>query len=72
MGLRNLFRRWSKDEDADAIERAEEQSRMTAYERDLDQSEGLEGHKTDTMVDNRLAGLELLSGGDFDIDRDRI
>jgi hypothetical protein len=71
MGLKNFFSRWSKGEDEDAIERAEQQSRMTPYERDLDQSEGLAGRQTDSFISNSWAGSEAIRSTD-DFDRDRI
>ena len=70
MGLKDFFSKWSKGEDERALERAEEQTRMTAYERDLSQTEGLTGHQTDTMISNTFAGSEALrSTGEFDRDR---
>ena len=58
MGLKDLFSRWSKSEDERAIERAEEESRMTPFERDLDQ-EDFEGRKDDLYATERLsAGAE--------------
>ena len=58
MGLKDLFSRWSKSEDDRAIERAEEESRMTPFERDLDQ-EDFEGRKDDLYATERLsAGAE--------------
>jgi hypothetical protein len=71
MGLKSFFSKWSKGEDERALERAEEETRMTAYQRDLDQSEGLQGHKTDSMISNTFAGSEALrsTGGEFDHDR---
>ena len=71
MGLKNFFSRWSKAEDDDAIERAQEQSRMTPYERDLDQSEGLVGRQTDSFISNSWAGSEAIRSTD-DFDHDRI
>jgi hypothetical protein len=69
MGLKDFFSKWSKGSDADALERAEEETRMTPYERDLDQ-EGFAGRKTDSMISNTYAGSEALrSSGEFDRDR---
>ncbi len=52
MGLKDLFRRWSKGEDERAIERAEEESRMTPYERAVDR-EDYEGRKDDLYATER-------------------
>jgi hypothetical protein len=71
MGLKNLFSRWSKGSDEDAIERAEEQSRMTASERELDQAESFVGRQTDSFISNSWAGSEAIRSTD-DFDRDRI
>jgi hypothetical protein len=58
MGLKDLFSRWSKGEDARAVERAEEESRMTPFERDVDQ-EDFEGRKDDLFATEReSAGAE--------------
>jgi len=70
MGLKNFFKSWSKGEDERALEKAEEDSRLTPYERDLDQSEGVTGRKTDTFISNTFAGSEAIrSTGEFDRDR---
>jgi hypothetical protein len=55
MGLKDFFQRWSKREDARAVERAEEESRMTPYERDVDR-EDFEGRKDDIAAGRNLAG----------------
>ena len=69
MGLKNFFKGWSKGEDEQALERAEEETRMTPYERDLAQ-EGYAGQKTDSMISNTYAGSEAIrSTGEFDRDR---
>jgi hypothetical protein len=58
MGLKDLFSRWSKGEDERAIERAEEESRMTPLERDVDR-EDFEGRKDDLYATEReSAGAE--------------
>jgi hypothetical protein len=49
MGLKDLFSRWSKGEDERAIERADEESRMTPFERDVDR-EDFEGRKDDLFA----------------------
>ena len=58
MGLKDFFTRWSKGEDDRAIERAEEESRMTPFERALDR-EDYEGRKDDLYATEReSAGAE--------------
>ena len=58
MGLKDLFSRWSKGEDERVIERAEEESRMTPFERDVDR-EDFEGRKDDLFATEReSAGAE--------------
>jgi hypothetical protein len=59
MGLKDLFKRWSKAEDERAIERAEEDSRGTALERDVEQ-EDFEGRKQDTWTTGHTPEDELL------------
>jgi len=55
MSLKDFFKRWSKAEDDRAIERAVEDSRGTAYERDLEQ-EDFEARKQDLSVGSSFAG----------------
>ena len=55
MGLKQLFQRWSKGEDARAVERAAEETRMTPYERDVDR-EDYEARKDDVAATRGLAG----------------
>jgi hypothetical protein len=57
MGLKELFQRWTKGANAEAIERAEEESGMTPYERDVDQ-EDFEGRKQDLRVGGWPHGAE--------------
>ena len=71
MGLKSFFSKWSKESDDEAIEKAEEETRMTPYERDLDQSEGFAGRKTDSMISNTFGGSEALRSTD-EFDHDRI
>ena len=66
MGLTNFFRRLSKREDEDVLERAEEQSHMSSYDRAI-ASEDYEAHKADAWTDVRLRGSEAEHGvNDFD------
>ena len=55
MSLKDLFKRWTKAEDDRAIERAVEDSRGTAYERDIEQ-ENFEGRKQDLRTGSSFAG----------------
>jgi hypothetical protein len=55
MSLKDFFKRWSKAENDRAIERAVEDSRGTAYERDLEQ-EDFEARKQDLRVGSSFAG----------------
>ena len=59
MGLKDLFKRWSKAEDERAIERAEEDSRGTAYEREVEQ-EDYEARKQDAWTTEHNPEDELL------------
>jgi hypothetical protein len=51
MGLKSFFSRWTKGEDARAVERADEETRMTPYERDVDR-EDYEARKEDMRTAN--------------------
>jgi hypothetical protein len=55
MGLKQILQRWSKREDARAVERAEEESRMTPFERDVDR-EDFEARKDDVAASRWPAG----------------
>lgn len=57
MGLKDLFSRWTKGEDARATERAERESQMTPQERAIDQ-EDFEARKDDTAAASSWAGRE--------------
>ena len=70
MGLKDVFRRWSKSEDERALERAEEETRMTPVERALD-SEDLEGKKEDLAVFNSRTGSEAADAAADDLDPPR-
>ena len=70
MGLKDVFRRWSKSEDERALERAEEETRMTPVERALD-SEDLEGKKEDLAVFNDRSGAEAADAAADDFDPPR-
>jgi hypothetical protein len=55
MGLKQFFQRWSKSDDARVTERAEEESRMTPFERDVD-GEDFEARKDDLVAGRDRAG----------------
>jgi hypothetical protein len=55
MGLKQFFQRWSKGEDARVAERAEEESRLTPHERDVE-GEDFEARKDDLMAGRGPAG----------------
>jgi hypothetical protein len=67
MGLRDLFRRWSTERDADALARAEGESGMTEREREIDQ-EDYEARKDDVVIGGSWAGsaAEDAAGDDFE------
>jgi len=67
MGLKQLFQRWSKGEDARAVERAKEESGMTPHERDVDR-EDFEGHKDDIAATRGLAGSAAADVASEDLD----
>ena len=66
MGLKELFQRWSKNEDARAVEVAEEESRMTPYERDVDR-EDFEARKDDLLAGRDRAGADALDVASDDL-----
>ncbi|MFZ1879679.1 MAG: hypothetical protein WAU41_05890 [Gaiellaceae bacterium] len=66
MGLKELFQRWSKGEDARVVERVEEESGMTPYERDVDR-EDFEARKDDLLAGRDLAGADALDVADDDL-----
>jgi hypothetical protein len=70
MGLKDLFRRWSKGEDDRALQRADEESRMTPAERAVD-SEDFEGKKEDLAVFNSRTGSEAADAAADDLDLPR-
>lgn len=57
VGLRDLFSRWTKGEDARARERAERESGMTDLEREVDR-EDFEARKDDVAARSSWAGLD--------------
>jgi hypothetical protein len=67
MGLKELFSRWTKGEDRRATERAERESGMTAYEREVDQ-EDFEARKDDVAADSTWAGREAEGAASGELD----
>lgn len=55
MGFFDFIKRWSKHEDDRALERAEEETRMTPHERDVFE-EDYEARKDDTLIEERDPG----------------
>ena len=67
MGLRDLFRSWSKSEDRRAVERVEEAARLTPAERDF-VNEDFEGRKDDVSAFNRREGSAAADAARDDLD----
>ena len=67
MGLKDLFRRWSKERDADALARAERESTMTEREREIDQ-EDYEARKDDLRIGGSWAGAEAEGAASDDLE----
>jgi hypothetical protein len=66
MRLKEFFSRWSRSEDARAIERAQRESRMTEVERAVDQ-EDYEARKDDIAVGSRFTGAEAEEAASDDL-----
>jgi hypothetical protein len=62
----DLLRRWTKGEDARALERAEEESLLTAHERDIDR-ESLENRQADVVADSRWTGQDAHAAAEDDL-----
>lgn len=67
MGLKELWRKWSKGEDDRAVERAAEAARMTPVERDF-ASEDFEERKDDVSALNTRAGSAAADAAGDDLD----
>jgi hypothetical protein len=67
MGLKDLFSRWTKTEDARALERAKLESRLSPEERALDQ-EDFEGRKADTAAGSSWGGREAEEAARAELD----
>ena len=66
MGLKELFSRWTKSEDARALGRAEREAHMTEGERDVDR-EDYEARKDDVKISESFAGAESVDAADDDL-----
>ena len=67
MGLKDLLRRWSRGEDARAVDRAKEESGMTPVERDEDR-EDFEARKDDIAATRGYAGSEAEQAAEAELD----
>jgi hypothetical protein len=67
MGLKELFQRWRRSADDEALERATEESRMTPYERDVDQ-EDYAAQKEDTQLERDFASAEAIDVAGDDLE----
>ena len=67
MGLKDLFSRWTKGEDARAIERAKSESLMSPEERAVDQ-EDFEARKDDISAESSWAGREAEGAASGELD----
>jgi hypothetical protein len=67
MGLKQFFQRWTKGEDARAVEQAEAEAGMTPHERAVDQ-EDFEAKKDDLRAGNSYRGeaAEDVAADDLD------
>lgn len=63
----SFFRRWRNAENDQAFERAEERSRMTPYERAVDQ-EDFEGKKDDIRIRGSWIGSETEAAAGDDLE----
>jgi hypothetical protein len=66
MGLVDLIRRWTKGETARSLERADEESRMTPHERDVDR-ESLENRQADVVARSQWTGAEASDAAEDDL-----
>ncbi len=69
MGLKSFFSRWTKSDDARALERADEETRMTPQERDVDE-EDYEAHKDEIRTDASYAGFDAADVARNEVDDD--
>ena len=69
MGLKRFFSRWTHGEDDRALERADEETQMTAPERDVDR-EDYEERKDDIKTDASYAGFDAAEVAQNEVDDD--
>jgi len=67
MGLKDIWRRWSKSEDERVVERAAEAVQLTPIERDF-ANEDFEGRKDDVGAFNNRAGSAAAGAARDDLD----
>lgn len=67
MRLKDILRRWTRRDEQRLVELAEEETRMTAHEREVDQ-EDFEATKKDLQVDRDFAGSEALDAARDDLE----
>ena len=67
MGLKELWRKWSKGEDERTVERAAEVAQMTPVERDI-ATEDFEARKDDVGAFNTRAGSAAADAAGDDLD----
>ena len=67
MGLKQLFQRWSKGEDARAIEQAKEEALMPPHERDVG-GEDFQARKDDLRATRDAAGAGAADAASEDLD----
>ena len=67
MGLKDLFSRWTKDENERAVEHAKLESQRSPRERAIDQ-EDFEARKDDTAAESSWAGREAEGAASDDLD----
>ena len=67
MGLKDIWRSWSKGEDRRALERAEDAEHMTPLERDV-ANEDYEGSQGRPDAFNRRAGAAAIDAAGDDLD----
>ena len=67
MGLKDLFSRWTKGEDARAVERTSLESQMSPQERAVGR-EDFEARKDDTAAGLSWAGREAEGAADGELD----
>jgi len=67
MGIKELFQRWTKSRDAQALPQGEAESRMTPAERDVDQ-EDFEARKDDVLMERSYAASEAEEAAEAELE----